>query len=290
LEKSIVIEKIVLTGAAGKLARRMRAPLSQLCRQLVLCDIVPLQVTGNETAVQCDLTDAAAVDALLEGADTVVHFAGFPREAAWSTLIPANIISVTNLWEAALRNDVRRIVYASTNHVVGMYPVDRKVDVAAELKCDSRYGVTKAFTETVARFYYEKFGLESLGIRIGRCEDEATDERMLSTWIHPHDLANLVKIGIMHPVAADVVYGVSANSQGWCINPPYEQFPYRAEHSADLFAEIVAATKSSANKRWALQGGPFADYEYVGNPARAANFYRATQVSSTASGSNDGND
>ena len=285
-----MIEKIVLTGAAGKLARRMRAPLSQLCRQLVLADIVPVASAGNETAVQCDLTDASAVDALLQGADTVVHFAGYPREAAWSTLIPANIVSVTNLWEGALKNGVRRIVYASTNHVVGMYPVDLKVDVAAELKCDSRYGVSKAFTETVARFYYEKFGLESLGIRIGRCEDEATDERMLSTWIHPQDLATLVKLGITHPVAADVVYGISANSQGWCVNPPYQRFPYHPEHSADLFADAVAMTKSPAGMLWPLQGGPFADHEYVGDPARAANFYRATQALKTPVGNSDGND
>ena len=285
-----MIEKIVLTGAAGKLARRMRPPLSQLCQQLVVADIAPLEARGNETAVQCDLTDANAVDALLQGADTVVHFAGYPREAAWSTLIPANIVSVTNLWEAALKNGVRRIVYASTNHVVGMYPVDCKVNIAAELKCDSRYGVTKAFTETVARFYYEKFGVESLGIRIGRCEDEATDERMLSTWIHPHDLANLVQLGITHPVAADVVYGVSANSQGWCINPPYERFPYRPEHSADRFVDTVAAAKSPASRHWALQGGPFADHEYVGDPARAANFYRTTQATGTSAVNNHEND
>lgn len=285
-----MIEKIVLTGAAGKLARRLRAPLSLLCQQLVVADIVPLEASGNETAVQCDLSDAAAVDALLQGADTVVHFAGYPREASWATLIPANIVAVTNLWEAALKHGVRRIVYASTNHVVGMYPVDRKVDVAAELKCDSRYGVSKAFTETVARFYYEKFGLESLGIRIGRCEDEASDERMLSTWIHPQDLATLVQLGITHSVSAGVVYGVSENSQAWCVNPPFEQFPYQPEHSADAFADSIAAAKPPTAKRWPLQGGPFADYEFVGESARAANFYRATYATFPLPKSPHGND
>lgn len=279
-----MIKKIVLTGAAGKLARRMRAPLSGLCEELVLSDIVPLVPSAaNETAAQCDLTDPRAVEALLAGADSVVHFAGYPREAAWEIIIPANIVSVTNLWEAALKHGVRRIVYASTNHVVGMYPVNRKVDVASELKCDSRYGVSKAFTETVARFYYEKFGLESLGIRIGRCEDEATDERMLSTWIHPGDLADIVTLGITHPVAADVVYGVSANSRGWCVNPPFEKFPYAPTHSADDYAAAIAATSagvanSAPLKQWPLQGGPFADHEYVGASARAAGFYRATEV------------
>jgi uronate dehydrogenase len=275
-----VIDKIVLTGAAGKLARRMRAPLSAMCNTLVLADIVPsASSAANETFVQCDLTDFDSVVRLLEGADSVVHFAGYPREAAWDVIIPANIVSVTNLWEAALKTGVRRIVYASTNHVVGMYPVDRMIDVNAELKCDSRYGVSKAFTETVARFYYEKFGLESLGIRIGRCEDEATDERMLSTWIHPEDLAQIVTLGITHPVAADVVYGVSANSKGWCVNPSASQFPYVPKHSADSFAEAIArASNSTATKQWPLQGGPFADQEYVGDPARAARFYRSTAV------------
>jgi uronate dehydrogenase len=277
-----VIEKIVLTGAAGKLARRMRAPLSKLCRQLVVSDIVGLEANGNEIAMQCDLSDAAAVDALLKGANTVVHFAGYPREAAWSTLIPANIVSVTNLWEAALKNGVQRIVYASTNHVVGMYPVDREVDVTAELKCDSRYGVTKAFTETVARFYYEKFGIESLGIRIGRCEDEATDERMLSTWIHPEDLARLIALGITHPVQADVVYGVSANSKGWCLNPPLGQFPYTPAHSADKFADAIASATLSSSVKWQFQGGPFAVHQYVGDPSRAANFYRSARAKPAA--------
>lgn len=276
-----MIKKIVLTGAAGKLARRMRASLSALCDELVLADIAPLAISAsNETVAQCDLTDLRAVEALLAGADSVVHFAGYPREAAWDVIVPANIVSVTNLWEAALKNSVRRIVYASTNHVVGMHPVGRKVDVTAELKCDSRYGVSKAFTETVARFYYEKFGLESLGIRIGRCEDEATDERMLSTWIHPEDLAQMVSLGITHPIAADVVYGVSANSRGWCVNPPYEKFPYAPKHSADEYAANIAAVAHGATPmQWPLQGGPFANHEYVGDPARAGGFYRATLAS-----------
>ncbi|TAG68307.1 MAG: NAD(P)-dependent oxidoreductase, partial [Burkholderiales bacterium] len=218
-----------------------------MCKTLVLADIVPLTAGNpNEICVECDLTDSRAVDALLEGADTVVHFAGYPREAAWEVIIPANILSVTNLWEGALKNKIRRIVYASTNHVVGMYPVDRKIDVSAEMKCDSRYGVSKAFTEIVARFYYEKFGLESLGIRIGRCEDEATDERMLSTWIHPQDLVDIVALGITQPVKADLVYGVSRNSKGWCINPPFEQFPYSPRHSADDYSAKIAAASLGA--------------------------------------------
>ena len=272
-------EKILLTGAAGKLGRRMRAPLSLVCRELIVTDRVALEpATANETAVQCDLTDEVAVGNLMAGVDAVVHFAGYPREADWATLISANIQSVTNLWEAALKNGVRRIVYASTNHVIGMYPVGTHIDTNAELKCDSRYGVSKAFTETVARFYFEKFGLESLGIRIGRCEDQATDERMLSTWIHPEDLASIVILGIGHPISADIVYGVSANSQARCSNPPFELFPYKPKHSADSFGNAIASAKRPDEASWPFHGGPFASHEYVGPTSRAAGFYRAASA------------
>lgn len=272
-----MIGKILLTGAAGKLGRRLRAPLSLLCRELIATDIVPLTpVAPNEVVVQCDLADPAVVEKLLKDVDVIVHFAGYPREADWSTIIAANIISVTNLWEAAQKQGVQRIVYASTNHVVGMHSVAAHIDVNAELKCDSRYGVSKAFTETLARFYYEKYGLQSLGIRIGRCEERATDARMLSTWIHPDDLTTFVKLGIEHPGAAEVVYGISANSKAWCKNPPHDLFPYTPKHSADTFAEEIAKRSGSQEAVWAFQGGPFASHEYVGNKARAADFYRST--------------
>jgi uronate dehydrogenase len=271
-----MIKKIVLTGAAGKLGRRLRQPLAAICEVLVSSDIVPLQpVAGNELVVSCDLADGAAVDALLEGADAVVHFAGYPREASWDVILPANILSVTNLWEAAVKHGVRRIVYASTNHVVGFHPVDQHIDVNAEIKCDSRYGVSKAFTEIMARFYYEKFGVESLGIRIGRCEDLPTDERMMSTWVHPEDLTAIVKLGIEGRVAADVVYGLSNNAKGWCSNPPQAQFPFQPRHSADDY-RLPDQAVSGTGSNWPFQGGPFAANEYVGEVARAAEFYRVT--------------
>ena len=264
-----MLDTIVLTGAGGKLGRRMRAPLARLCRQLVSTDIVPLAPEqANESVATTDLTDPSAVQALVDGASAVVHFAGYPREADWQTLIPANIVTATNLWEAALHAGVERIVYASTNHVVGFHPVTRHIGTNDEVKCDSRYGVSKAFTETLARFYYEKYGLASLGIRIGRCEDAPTDARMLSTWIHPEDLAQLLALGLRHPVRADIVYGISRNARAWCSNPPEVQFPYAPAHSADGYAAAIEG--ADAPSTWLFQGGPFADADYRGDKDRAA--------------------
>jgi len=188
---------ILLTGAAGKLGRRLRLPLAQRYAHLRSTDLVPLEaLSPNEDVQTCDLADAKAVARLLDGVDAVVHFAGYPREADWQTLVPANLIASVNMWEAALQAGVQRIVYASSNHVVGFHPVTEKIGIDAAVKCDSRYGVTKAFAETLASFYYEKFGLPSLGLRIGRCEDKPTDERMLAAWLHPDDMLQLVTLGV----------------------------------------------------------------------------------------------
>lgn len=270
-----MIQKILLTGAGGKLGRRLRQPLARLCDALVSTDLVALSpVAGNESVVSADLADASAVERLVAGAHAIVHFAGYPREADWASLIPANIVATTHLWEAALAHGVRRIVYASTNHVVGFHPVGRHIGVNDEIKCDSRYGVSKAFAETLARFYYEKYGIESLGLRIGRCEEAPTDERMLSTWLHPDDLVQLVGLGLHHPVRADIAYGISDNARAWCSNPPAEELPYRPAHRADSYP--LPASQPAAPSRWLFQGGPFAQADYRGETTRAADFYRNT--------------
>ena len=264
-------QTILLTGAAGKVARRLRAPLAKLCGELIVTDLAPVEgLAANERYVQCDLSSTSAVHGLVKGVHKIVHFAGYPREASWDTLIPANIAAVTNLWEAALEHGVRRIVYASTNHVVGFYPVTRQIDVNAEVKCDSRYGLTKAFTETLARFYYEKYGIESLGLRIGRVEDAPVDERMWSTWLHPDDLLQQVVLGLSGTVHADILYGVSANSRAWCSNPANS--PYRPAHSADTYT-LPAPAPGAPGTAWSFQGGPFAAQGYAGDESRAANFY-----------------
>lgn len=265
-----MIDKIVLTGAGGKLGRRMRLPLSKLCQHLVSTDIIPLEpVAENESVAMVDLQERSAVDSLMQGADSIVHFAGYPREAEWSTILASNILTSTHLWESALTHQVRRIVYASSNHVVGFHPVERQIDVHAEVKCDSRYGVSKSFTEIMARFYYEKYGIESLGIRIGRCEDLPTDERMLSTWIHPEDLAEIVRLGIQGEVQSDILYGISKNTRAKWVNPRNAGLNYQPKHSADDYSLEVLSSAQQPRPQWLFQGGPFAENGYIGDTKRA---------------------
>nr|WP_181726153.1 NAD(P)-dependent oxidoreductase [Polaromonas sp.]QJS06400.1 UDP-glucose 4-epimerase [Polaromonas sp.] len=254
---------IVLTGAAGRLGRSLRPALAAACRELRVLDRSPLvSEHANETALQLDLNDQAALASALTGASAVVHFAGYPREADWPTLLAANVVGVASLWEAARVAGVERILYASSNHAVGMYPRSEKLSQGALPAPDSRYGVTKVFMESLASLYAAKHGLRGFGIRIGHCAPQPSDARMLSHWIHPEDLSALVQVGLQADYENEYVYGVSANSLSWWLNDRAEALGYRPAHSADRFIGSLQAQTSASPVAEYFQGGSFAAAEF----------------------------
>jgi uronate dehydrogenase len=262
---------IVLTGAGGKVARQVRPHLAGLCTELRLTDRVALEPSAaNETVHVADLADETTLPALLAGADAIVHFAGYPREADWATLFDANIRAVTNLWEAAVAAGLQRIVYASSNHAVGYYPRSQRIDHAAPPRPDSRYGVTKVFMEALASLHAHKHGLRAMGVRIGYCAAEPTEARMLSHWVHPQDLASLIELGLTAEFHDEVVYGVSANSASWYDNRRAEALGYRPRHSADRFAATLGAVRSTHPVAEHYQGGSFAAEGHRRDAGRAA--------------------
>ncbi len=261
--------RVLLTGAGGKVARQIRPYLAPACSELRLTDLVPVTPEhANETAFTADLTDARALPALLKGVHAVVHFAGYPREADWATLLPANIVAVAHLWEAAIEAGVQRIVYASSNHAVGYHPRQRRIDGLGSPRPDSRYGVTKVFMEALASLHADKHGLRGLGLRIGHCAAAPSDARMLANWVHPEDLAALVGVGLQADYHHDVVYGVSHNAASWWDNRRAEALGYRPRHSADAWAAALVGQRSDDAVAELYQGGGFAAAGHVGDPER----------------------
>ncbi len=257
-------QRILLTGGAGRIASYIRQRLAPLCVELRLADCVPFEAHHvNETAHVVDLADADRVHPLLDGIDAVVHMAGYPRDAQWSTLLPANVVAVTNLWDAALQAGVRRIVYASSNHAVGLYPRAQQIDSDVLPRPDSRYGVAKVFMEALASLYAEKYALSAMGIRIGACTPEPTDARMLSHWVHPDDLTDLIEIGLTADLTHEIVYGVSANSASWWDNSRAEALGYKARHSADGFKHQLISKRSDSPIAEKYQGGTYVSDGYV---------------------------
>jgi uronate dehydrogenase len=268
------MQTVLITGAAGGIGTRLRQLLKGVYPRIRLSDVRRLaDLSADETFVESDLASMAQVESAVAGVDGIVHLGGFSVEGPWDTILQANIIGCYNLFEAARRHRVERVVFASSNHVVGFYPRQRRIGIDAALRPDSRYGVSKAFGEAVAALYAFKYGLRVTCIRIGNFDDVPVDRRRLSIWIAPQDLLQLIRIGLEHPeIRYEIFYGVSDNARGWWDNSTAFRLGYRPqgrseEHSA---AALAAQTKLPPDPvgDW-YQGGPFCSEEFSNSVERA---------------------
>lgn len=265
------IQRVLITGAAGGIGRRLRVLLRGVYRELLLSDRVPLADLGyGERFIAADLGDLAAVERAVAGVDGIIHLGGMSVESDWQTILEANIIGTYHLFEAARRHGVRRVVFASSNHAMGFYRRRRRVGTAALARPDTRYGVSKVFGEALGALYADKHGLGVLCIRIGNVDDRPVDQRRLSIWIHPEDLAQLVRIGIDHPdLRYEVVYGASDNARGWWDNAAAFRLGYRPRHRAEDHAAQALAVQASLPADFVgdrFQGGGFCAIEFTGDP------------------------
>jgi len=260
------MKRLVLTGAAGRLGSHLREPLAALADSLVSSDIVDGigRCHDGETYVRADLTDLAAMESLLEGADTVVHFGAIGDEAPFETLLGPNIVGAHNVWEAAHRNGVKRVVYASSIHAVGMHPTNAMIGTEVPHRPDTFYGLAKCFAEDLARLYWEKRGLEAVCLRIASCA-QVKGTRALGTWLSTDDLIHLVGRAVDTPVTGfAIVYGVSDNDRSPFDNHGARFLGYRPKDNAEVFAPQVLAAASPTDPSDPGQyriGGPFAAVE-----------------------------
>ena len=235
------MKKLVLTGAVGRLGSYLREPLSKMCDTFVSTDVLdaPTSLFPNETYVQADLTNLDAMVNLLKDADMVVHFGAIGDEAPFDEIWGPNFIGAYNIWEAAYRNGVRRVVYASSIHVVGMHKKTDCVGIDAPHKPDTFYGLAKCFAEDLASLYWDKRGLESVCMRILSCA-QVSNPRAVGTWLSYDDLVHLVQRSIDTPITGfSVVYGVSNNDRAPVDNSKAQHLGYRPKDNAEQFAKEV---------------------------------------------------
>ncbi|MCA9879438.1 MAG: NAD(P)-dependent oxidoreductase, partial [Thermomicrobiales bacterium] len=246
------MRRVMVTGAAGGVAGRLRRLMPGLYPEIVWSDRAPLpDPRPDETFLQLDLADAGAVERGLEGVDGIVHLGGASIEKPWETILEANIVGCYNLFEAARRAGAPRIVFASTNHVMGMYDRDGMWPIFADqpIRPDSLYGVSKAFGEALGRFWYDQHGVSVICLRIGWMLPEPHDEIARWMWLSPRDCAQLVSRAIESDVGFDIVYAISQNaSRRWDITKTIEHFGYRPQDDAEgqFVAPDQAATGNEA--------------------------------------------
>jgi len=267
LEKK-AMKTVLITGAAGDVGSYLRRELAGKYK-LRLSDRRPLKKSKSESFMRADISRMVDALRITKGVDAIVHLGGYSVEGPWAAIHKANIVGCYNIFEAARKNKVKRILFATSNHAVGFYRRDQVIDHRVSIKPDGRYGVSKVFGEALGSLYADKYGMEVFLMRIGNVNPQPIDKRRLSIWLSPRDLAQLVSIGIDHPgIRFEIVYGVSGNTRSWYDNSNATRLGYRPQDNAESFSKEVLAREKPGDPRVEMyQGGLFVAVEEVANPA-----------------------
>jgi uronate dehydrogenase len=255
------VQTLLLTGAGGNLGKVLRGRLKPYAGTLRLSDIADLgPAQPGEEIMIGNLADADAVDRMVKGVDAIVHMGGVSVERPFDEILPANIQGVYNLYEAARKHGVKRVVFASSNHVIGFYRQGQVIDADVPPRPDGYYGISKAFGENLSRFYFDRYGIETVCLRIGSSFPEAKDRRMLVTWLSYDDLTHLIAQSLFTPhVGHTIVYGASANRESWWDNSRAAHLGFNPKDSSEQFrAQVETQPPLSPDDPVArYQGGAF---------------------------------
>ena len=261
---------ILITGAAGDVGTHLRRELAGKY-VLRVSDLRSLKkINPEEQFVRADISKMSHALRITKGVDAVVHLGGYSVEGPWDGILSANIIGCYNVFEAARRNGVKRILFPTSNHAVGFYPRSQTIDHKVFIKPDGRNGVSKVFGEAMGSLYADKYGMQVFCIRIGNVGPKPLDKRRLSIWFSPRDLAQLVTIGIEHPdIRFEIVYGISRNKRAWYDNSNAYRLGYKPQDDSEEWAAEILAKEKPGGDAIAEnhQGGIFCSAEEVPNPA-----------------------
>jgi uronate dehydrogenase len=262
------MKTVLITGAAGDVGTHLRRELAGKYR-LRLSDKRALKPVKGEKFMKADISRMADALRITKGVDAIVHLGGYSVEGPWEAIHKANIVGCYNIFEAARRNKVQRMLFATSNHAVGFYRRDETIDHRAYIKPDGRYGVSKVFGEALGSLYADKYGMRVFLMRIGNVNPVPLDRRRLSIWLSPRDLAQLVSIGIEHAdIRFEIVYGISGNQRAWYDNANAVRLGYRPQDDSEPYAEEILKKEHPGDPRVEMyQGGVFVVAEDVPNPA-----------------------
>jgi len=258
----IRFRRLLLTGAAGHLGQELRPRLKVYCETLRLSDCMDFGPAGaGEEVVLAALEDKARMMALLKDVDAVVHMGGVSTEKTWEAILAGNIVGMVNLYEAARANQVKRIVFASSNHVTGFYRQNEVITPRDPVRPDGFYGLSKAFGENLAQFYWDKHGVETVSLRIGSSFAEPKDRRMLATWMSFDDTERLIVAALTAPIVGhSVIYGMSDNARVFWDNTSARHIGYRPQDSSEKHRAAVEARQPTIDPTQPAalyQGGAF---------------------------------
>ncbi|MBT2370438.1 NAD-dependent epimerase/dehydratase family protein [Pseudomonas fluorescens] len=254
--------RILLTGAAGGLGQILRETLQAHANIVRASDISPMTPSAgdHEEVIHCNLADKAEVHTLAEDVDAIIHLGGISVERAFEEILDANIRGTFHIYEAARKHRIKRVVFASSNHVTGFHRQDQELDTHSERRPDGYYALSKSYGEDMATFYFERYGIETVSLRIGSSFAEPRNRRMMSTWLSYRDLGQLMERALLaRDVGHTVVYGVSANRNTWWNNRHAAHLGFIPQDSSEAFREKIERQPEpgASDPDRLFQGGAF---------------------------------
>jgi uronate dehydrogenase len=261
---------ILVTGAAGYLGGVLRAGLrKQYWLRLTDRAPLPTPLVGSEEFFLAELSDLDALSSIMSGVDGVVHLGGNLKDGPWDAIFPDNIVGTYNVFECARRCQVKRMIFASSHHVVGFYRRGRKVGVEDPVRPDSFYGVSKVFGEALGRLYADKHGLSVICQRIGVARARPPHRRSLSNWISEHDYIELTRCCIeARDVHYLIVFGASGSKESFYDNAPAKVIGFTPRDNTDSYREDLSslAPDPEGPIEELFQGGAFCAVSFNGDP------------------------
>jgi uronate dehydrogenase len=256
----------LITCAAGAIGTALRTGLRGNWRHLRLTDIRPVQdLANNEEAIVTDIADRSAVEGTMRDIKAVVHLAGMIGSYTLEDLFRVNARGLFDVFESARLARVERIIFASSNHAFGCYPITQSVSPELPPRPDSLYGVFKVWGETLLRNYYDRHGIRSVSLRIGTFRSLPIDQRSLATWLSPADVAQLVDVSLRYPdPGCMVVNGYSNNTRLKTHDPNWATLGYKPRDNAEDYREMLRGKGIDVDApdreewEWPEHGGSFA--------------------------------
>ncbi len=254
--------RVLVTGAAGSIGRVVCVGLATSGHMVRGVD---LREPGHDVTDACagdvlvgDCAERAVADAAVHGVGAVVHLAGNPGEAPLPVSLSSHVVVTAALLDAMVRHGVGRILYASSNHAVGMTERTGLLGTDVWGRPDTFYGVGKVAAEALLSLYVDRHAISAAALRIGSFGPRPTSRRQLSTWLSPGDCVAMMKALLAAPdFGMAVVWGVSANTRGWWDLAPGRALGYDPVDDAESFASEVPEGRDD-DAEGARVGGDFA--------------------------------
>ncbi|MGW3510066.1 NAD-dependent epimerase/dehydratase family protein [Streptomyces sp. NPDC000994] len=243
-------QRILVTGAAGRIGRELRPRLAREGRILRLLDIAEVEPAGpgeEVEIVRASFTGRDAIEEACRDVDAVLHLGGLAGEAPWERIAEINIDGTQRVLEAARRQRVPRVVLASSIHAAGFHTRDDVVDGVLPSdtppRPDTYYGVGKAALEALGSLYHSRFGIDVSCLRIGAFRPLPLAPEDLAVWLSPGDAARLVEACLRaEPAGYRVLWGISANTRRWWSLAEAEAIGYRPEDDAEHHAASLLSS------------------------------------------------